>query len=69
MLKSITKIIINAIIIFIIAYTYMYLTENLHVVEEPFFKLIVTTFIFSNMIMVGLKVFFEKNNNIDIDMD
>lgn len=49
------------------AYTYMYLTEKLHVAEEPFFKLIVTTFIFSNTIIIALKVFFEKNNNIDID--
>lgn len=67
MLKSITKIIINTIIIFIMAYIYMYLTEKLHVAEEPFFKLIVTTFIFSNTIIIALKVFFEKNNNIDID--
>jgi hypothetical protein len=47
----------------------MYFSGNLHVSEEPLFKLIAITFTFSNAIIIGLKLFFEKNNNIDIDMD
>jgi hypothetical protein len=67
--KSIVNIIINTVVVFIIAYVYMYFSGNLHVSEEPLFKLIAITFTFSNAIIIGLKLFFEKNNNIDIDMD
>lgn len=52
------------------AYGYMYFSESLHVTNEPIFKLIVITFLFSSMIIIGLKLFFENNkidNNIDID--
>ncbi|MEG2246801.1 MAG: hypothetical protein RSC84_05065 [Peptostreptococcaceae bacterium] len=68
MLKSIAKTIINIIIVFIMAYTYMYFSEKLHISKEPFFKLIAITFIFGNAIIIVLKIFFE-NNNMDIDMD
>ena len=69
MYKSIVNIVLNTVIVFFIAYAYMHLSGNLHVSEEPLFKLIAITFIFSNAIIIALKLFFEKNNNIDIDMD
>lgn len=68
--KDLVRIIKNIILITLIAYGYMYFTEILHVTNEPIFKLIVITFLFSSMIIIGLKLFFENNkidNNIDID--
>ncbi|CEJ72495.1 Uncharacterised protein [[Clostridium] sordellii] len=68
--KYLVRIIKNIILIILIAYGYMYFTESLHVTNEPIFKLIVITFLFSSMIIIGLKLFFENNkidNNIDID--
>lgn len=64
--KGLVRIIKNIILIILMAYGYMYFTESLHVTNEPIFKLIVITFLFSSMIIIGLKLFFE-NNNIDID--
>ena len=69
MFKSIAKISLNVVIVFIIAYVYMYFSDNLHISKEPFFKLVAITFTFSNIIIIALKVFFEKNNHIDIDLD
>ncbi|CEK31242.1 hypothetical protein JGS6364_32301 [[Clostridium] sordellii] len=68
--KDLVRIIKNIILIILMAYGYMYFTESLHVTNEPIFKLIVITFLFSSMIIIGLKLFFENNkidNNIDID--
>ncbi|CEP40904.1 hypothetical protein UT300013_34300 [Paraclostridium sordellii] len=68
--KGLVRIIKNIILIILMAYGYMYFTESLHVTNEPIFKLIVITFLFSSMIIIGLKLFFENNkidNNIDID--
>lgn len=69
MFKSIAKISLNVVIVFIIAYVYMYFSNNLHISEELFFKLVAITFTFSNIIIIALKIFFEKNNHIDIDLD
>lgn len=69
MLKDILKIILNTAIVFFMAYIYMYFSGNLHVANEPIFKLIAITFTFSNAIIIALRIFYEKNNNIDIDMD
>lgn len=68
MLKDIWKIVLNIAIVFFMSYTYMYFSDNLHVANEPIFKLISITFIFSNIIIIALRIFYE-NNNIDIDMD
>lgn len=68
--KDLVRIIKNVILIILMAYGYMYFSESLHVTNEPIFKLIVITFLFSSMIIIGLKLFFENNkidNNIDID--
>ena len=70
MRKDLVRIIKNVILIILMTYGYMYFTESLHVTNEPIFKLIVITFLFSSMIIIGLKLFFENNkidNNIDID--
>ena len=70
MRKDLVRIIKNVILIILMAYGYMYFSESLHVTNEPIFKLIVITFLFSSMIIIELKLFFENNkidNNIDID--
>ena len=69
MFKSIAKISLNIVIVFVIAYVYMYFSDNLHISKEPFFKLVAITFTFSNIAIIALKIFFEKNNNVDIDLD
>ncbi|CEP46253.1 Uncharacterised protein [[Clostridium] sordellii] len=70
MRKDLVRIIKNVILIILMAYGYMYFSESLHITNEPIFKLIVITFLFSSMIIIGLKLFFENNkidNNIYID--
>ncbi|CEQ24408.1 Uncharacterised protein [[Clostridium] sordellii] len=70
MRKDLVRIIKNVILIILMAYGYMYFSESLHVTNEPILKLIVITFLFSSMIIIGLKLFFENNkidNNIYID--
>ncbi|WP_270507683.1 hypothetical protein, partial [Paraclostridium sordellii] len=61
MRKDLVRIIKNVILIILIAYGYTYFSESLHVTNEPIFKLIVITFLFSSMIIIGLKLFFENN--------
>lgn len=64
MIKKFVKAVIHLCVITVMTYTYLVLSNNLDVLNQPFFLLIEITFAFAIFILGGFYIHFEVKKDI-----
>ena len=66
-MKKIITLLFHVGVISLMTYSYLYCTDNIEALKHPIFMLIGITFSVMAIMLSGLYMYFEKNDNINIE--